>query len=79
MKNPSASWFSSVLERSPLYSKSWPPIRIQTIPGSPGAHSWPDSSSTILSSEIGQTLPTVPGYFSQSSGVAVVPPPSVAP
>ena len=27
----------------------------------------------------GLDLPTVPGYFSQSSGVAVVPPPSVAP
>jgi hypothetical protein len=29
-------------------------------------------------SEIGQALPTVPGFFSQSSGEAIVPPPSDA-
>ena len=79
MKKPSASWFSSVFALSPLYSKSCAPIRIHTMPGSPGPHALAVSSSTIFSSEIGQTLPTVPGYFSQSSGVAVVPPPSVAP
>jgi hypothetical protein len=36
------------------------------------------SSSVTFNSALGHTRPTVPGYFSHSSGGAIVPPPSVA-
>ncbi len=77
VKNPFLR-FSAVFSGSSLYSKSWPvPMRMYTVPTSPGASSLP-SSSMITTSELGHALPTVPGFSSHSSGVTRVPPPSVA-
>ncbi|CAM5742626.1 hypothetical protein SALBM311S_07397 [Streptomyces alboniger] len=47
------------------------------MPSSPGGSRLP-SSSKIASSLIGQALPTVPGFYSESSAVAKAPPPSLA-
>ena len=47
------------------------------VPGVPGGQSAPFSSA-IMISLIGHALPTVPGRVFQSSGEAIVPPPSVA-
>ena len=68
---------ASVLAESPLYTNSGSVIRMYTAPGTPGGHSFP-SSSAIMISLVGHGLPTVPGRASQSCGVAIVPPPSVA-
>ena len=48
-----------------------------TVPISPSGIGFP-SSSRITTSEIGHGLPTVPGFFSHSSGKTIVPPPSLA-
>ena len=77
VKNP-RSRLAAVLSGSPLYTKSGsahPHVDGARRP--PGGHSLP-SSSAIMISLTGHGLPTVPGRASQSCGVAIVPPPSVA-
>jgi len=65
------------LAGSSLYTKSGMVIRRYTAPATPGGHAFP-SSSAIMTSLAGHGRPTVPGRASQSCGVAIVPPPSVA-
>ena len=76
VKNP-CSRPAAVLPGSPEYSKSVMSIFMYTTPGTPGGQLFPSSSATMIWLT-GQAVPTVPGWASQSCGVASVPPPSVA-